>query len=836
MRSFAHLRRLLRRREAPAALGRGRGAVRVGRLAPADPPHPPPGLPGLPARPGAARAGWPGSASRSTATRTGWRSGPFTIQPAEIAKLAIVLWAANVYARKERRLRELAPPAGPGGPGLFAVIGLVLVGRDLGTALVLFAILLGMLWVVGAPLRLFGLSLSVLGVAAVALAAIDSERLERITNFGDPFKDYLDAGWQPAHGLYALSSGGWFGQGIGAVDQKWGDLPEAHTDYIFAILGEELGLVGTLLVVRALLHASRSPSIRVAAAHRGPVRPLRHLRHRGLAARPDDDQRRHGARGAPGHRHPAAARLLRRLGPAALPRRPRLLIGFARREPGAAAALAARRRDRSAGLAGLLRAARFVLMRVLLAGGGSAGHTSPLLATADALRRLDPAVEITCLGTREGLEARWSPRPGCRWSSSRRCRCRATQCRPVPGTPTRLRAARAAALEVVDRIRPDVVVGFGGYVSVPAYLAARKRGVPIVVHEGNALPGIANKLGARMTTHVATSFPDIDPVPCRLHRAADPPDDLDPGPVRAAGRGARGASASTRTCPTLLVTGGSQGARPHQRSRGRCGHRPRERAASRCCTWSGPRTRLDVPTGRRALRRARLRRPDGPRLRRGRRRAVPRRQQHGHRGRPASGLPAIFVPLPIGNGEQALNARPVVDAGGGLLVADAALTPEWVAATVPACWPTAPASTPWARRRRALIPLDADDKLGPHHRRRRRLGDGPVRIPVPDDAPPRRPSWVASTSSASAAPASPRSPASWPRAASPSPAATTTTPRSCQPCASWASPATSATPPTTSATPTPSSSPPRPARTTPRCSRRGAADCGSCRARPASPR
>ncbi len=151
--------------------------------------------------------------------------GPINIQPAEIAKLAIVLWAANIYAHKERRLRELHHLLVPVVPGLFAVIALVLVGRDLGTAMVLAAILLGMLWVVGAPMRLFGLSLSVLGVAAVALAATDSERLNRITHFTDPFKDYTDAGWQPAHGLYALSSGGWFGQGIGASPTEVGRPP-----------------------------------------------------------------------------------------------------------------------------------------------------------------------------------------------------------------------------------------------------------------------------------------------------------------------------------------------------------------------------------------------------------------------------------------------------------------------------------------------------------------------------------------------------------------------------------------------------------------------------------
>ena len=85
------------------------------------------------------------------------------------------------------------------------------------------------------------------------LAGLSPERLTRITNFVDPFKDYHDAGWQPAHGLYALSTGGLFGQGIGASQQKWGDLPEAHTDFIFAVLGEELGLAGTLLVIGLFL-------------------------------------------------------------------------------------------------------------------------------------------------------------------------------------------------------------------------------------------------------------------------------------------------------------------------------------------------------------------------------------------------------------------------------------------------------------------------------------------------------------------------------------------------------------------------------------------------------
>ncbi|WP_121252569.1 putative lipid II flippase FtsW [Nocardioides ferulae] len=179
--------------------------------------------------------------------------GPVQIQPSEIAKLALILWAAHIYANKERRLGSLHEVIVPVVPGLALATGLVVFGRDLGTALVLFAIMLGLLWVVGAPAKLFWFSITVVGVLALGLATLDQERVTRMTNFVDPFADYHDAGWQPAHGLYALSSGGWFGRGIGASQQKWGQLPEAHTDFIFAVLGEELGLIGTLLVIGLFL-------------------------------------------------------------------------------------------------------------------------------------------------------------------------------------------------------------------------------------------------------------------------------------------------------------------------------------------------------------------------------------------------------------------------------------------------------------------------------------------------------------------------------------------------------------------------------------------------------
>src|SRR5919107_2792365 len=185
---------------------------------------------------------------------TNWLAfGPIQLQPSEIAKLALVLWAAHVYANKDRRLGNLHQVMMPVLPGMLVATGLVIFGHDLGTALVLFAILLGMLWVVGAPARMFALSFLVISVFAGLLAATDPERLTRITNFTNPMREYNSAGWQPAHGLFALSSGGLFGQGIGASQQKWGSLPEAHTDFIFAVLGEELGMVGTLLVLALFL-------------------------------------------------------------------------------------------------------------------------------------------------------------------------------------------------------------------------------------------------------------------------------------------------------------------------------------------------------------------------------------------------------------------------------------------------------------------------------------------------------------------------------------------------------------------------------------------------------
>ncbi len=176
--------------------------------------------------------------------------GPIRLQPSELAKLTLVLWLAHVFAAKGRRVRGWRGLLVPAAPVAILVAGLVVGQNDLGTALVLFAIVLGMVWVIGAPGKLFAGGLVAVGSLAVFLASLETTRVERLINFTNPFSDYDNTGWQAAHGFFALANGGWWGVGLGASTQKWeGKLPEAHNDFIFAIIGEELGLFGAMVVL-----------------------------------------------------------------------------------------------------------------------------------------------------------------------------------------------------------------------------------------------------------------------------------------------------------------------------------------------------------------------------------------------------------------------------------------------------------------------------------------------------------------------------------------------------------------------------------------------------------
>ncbi|MFW6596969.1 putative lipid II flippase FtsW [Propionibacteriaceae bacterium Y2011] len=175
------------------------------------------------------------------------------LQPSEFAKVAIVLWGADVLARKEKLLDQPKHLVLPYLPMTMLLALLVMFQGDLGTAMVLVAIILGVLWMVGAPKRIFA-ALLLAGVAAVGFMVVRSpNRVDRFLGFLNPEADRLGVNMQPSIGIEAIASGGWWGLGLGASRQKWGSLREAHTDYVFAVIAEELGLFGSLAVLALFL-------------------------------------------------------------------------------------------------------------------------------------------------------------------------------------------------------------------------------------------------------------------------------------------------------------------------------------------------------------------------------------------------------------------------------------------------------------------------------------------------------------------------------------------------------------------------------------------------------
>jgi UDP-N-acetylglucosamine--N-acetylmuramyl-(pentapeptide) pyrophosphoryl-undecaprenol N-acetylglucosamine transferase len=326
-------------------------------------------------------------------------------------------------------------------------------------------------------------------------------------------------------------------------------------------------------------------------------------------------------------------------------------------------------------------------LSVVLAGGGTAGHVEPAMAVADALFALDPLVRITALGTPRGLETRLVPERGYHLELITPVPLPRKPSGDLARLPPRVWRAVRETREVLDIVDADVVVGFGGYVALPAYLAARgirgfRRRIPVVIHEANARAGLANRVGARTADRVLSAVPDsglrraeVVGVPVRAAIAG-----LDRAALRAAARKHFGFADDARV---LLVFGGSQGAVSLNRA---VSAAAADLAAAGVAVLHahGPKNTLE------------LREPeqgDPPYL------AVPYldRMELAYAAADlvicrsgamtvaevsAVGLPAIYVPLPIGNGEQRLNALPVVNAGGGMVVADAALTPGLVAEQV----------------------------------------------------------------------------------------------------------------------------------------------------------
>lgn len=321
------------------------------------------------------------------------------------------------------------------------------------------------------------------------------------------------------------------------------------------------------------------------------------------------------------------------------------------------------------------------MVSIALAGGGTAGHTSPLIATAKAIQERADA-DIVCIGTAKGLETRVIPEAG--------LELRLIDPVPLPRTvnldliklPVRLTRSVRQASRILKESKADVLVGFGGYVSIPAYLAARLARVPVVVHEANKLPGISNRIGARFAAFVGTTFPEtvlpggrLVGMPMRRSIAA---------PTVGAAE-AREFFGLDPELPTLLVSGGSQGARSineavesardeilaagiqilhilgpknftddHAPVRGDSGaeYRPVEFVTDMAVAYAA----ADLMLGRAGA---------GTVMETA-----------------VSGLPVIFVPFPHGNGEQGRNAAQLVAADAGFLVDDADLTPARLATLV----------------------------------------------------------------------------------------------------------------------------------------------------------
>jgi UDP-N-acetylglucosamine--N-acetylmuramyl-(pentapeptide) pyrophosphoryl-undecaprenol N-acetylglucosamine transferase len=319
------------------------------------------------------------------------------------------------------------------------------------------------------------------------------------------------------------------------------------------------------------------------------------------------------------------------------------------------------------------------VLSVVLAGGGTAGHISPLLAIANALRQVRPGVRLLAVGTPGGMEARLVPAAGLDLATISRVPLPRKPSLELLRLPGRLAGAVKQAGLILDEAGADVLVGVGGYVCTPMYIAARRRKIPIVIHEANTRPGLANRVGALLGGRVAVAFAGTRlrgarhvgmPMRTEISR-------LDRAAARAAARAALGLDPQQ---PALVVTGGSSGAQSINRTLA---------ASAGALAEAGIQT-LHITGRGKAVHDAAGRPLSAPGYRQveyvdGMETVYAAADLLLARAGAATvcevaavGVPAVFVPLPIGNGEQALNAEGLVDAGGALIVADGAFTPDWV--------------------------------------------------------------------------------------------------------------------------------------------------------------
>ena len=744
----------------------------------------------------------PGIGNLANGSRKWFVIAGFSMQPSELAKIAFAIWGAHLLAARRMERASLREMLIPLVPAAVVALALVVAQPDLGQTVSLGIILLGLLWYAGLPLRVFVSSLAAVFVAGAILAMSAGYRSDRVRSWLDPENDPQDTGYQARQAKFALAHGGIFGDGLGQGTAKWNYLPNAHNDFIFAIIGEELGLVGalgllglfglfaytgmriarrsadpflrlltatttfwvlgqafinigyvigmlpvtglqlplisaggtstatTLFMIGIMANAARHEPEAVAALRAGrddKVNRLLRLRlpQPYVPSRIEAFRDRKQARPKPANPAKGAAKAqagksprkpVRQAPERALPRTADrrahreghhgfsdtpgsvILGAYAHWKVSVTGERHGHGTDRRAGGIPLARRCRVVGQFHGRFHGqfqyvhpvdsfGRWRHRRSCGARDGGRRRaqsaLDPRVRITALGTERGLETRLVPERGYHLELITPV--------PLPRKPTgdlarlprRVWRAVRETRAVLDLVDADVVVGFGGYVALPAYLAARGiprgRRVPVLIHEANARAGIANRVGARTADRILSAVPDsglahaeVVGVPVRATIAA-----LDRAALRAEARAHFGFPEDARV---LLVFGGSQGAVSLNRA---VSAAAADLAAAGVCVLHahGPKNTLELRTPQAG---------DPPYV------ALPYldRMDLAYAAADlaicrsgamtvaevsAVGLPAIYVPLPIGNGEQRLNALPVVNAGGGMLVADADLAPGLVA-------------------------------------------------------------------------------------------------------------------------------------------------------------
>jgi len=342
---------------------------------------------------------------------------------------------------------------------------------------------------------------------------------------------------------------------------------------------------------------------------------------------------------------------------------------------------------------------------IVLAAGGTAGHVEPALTLADELLRQEPGTTITVIGSDRGLEGTLVPARGYRLVALPAVPLPRRASLSLVSLPRRLQGATRSAGAALQAASADVVVGFGGYAALPAYLAARRAGIPLIIHESNAKAGLANRIGARLTTHVYAVHPQALTgarymgLPLRPAIA---------GLDRAAGRSqAREFFGLPQQGPVLLVFGGSQGAQHLNRvldlslstlldagisvlhAFGSANAEPGERPGYRPVPFID---RMDLAYAAADF-------------------ALTRAGAMTCAELAAVGLPAAYVPLPVGNGEQRLNALPAVRSGAGLIVDNQDLTAQWLCTTIPTLMHDGARLTQMADAASRLGSLDAASQL-----------------------------------------------------------------------------------------------------------------------------